>query len=110
MAFTVGNGENDDFNAAFSANSESFSAKEISPLTVSELSRQIKGIVDGSFRDVCVVGEVSSYSQPKSGHAYFTLKDENAQIDVAVWKSTLQRVDFKLANWMKLVCFGSVEV
>ena len=83
---------------------------KITPITVSELTRLIKGVVDDAFPFTCVVGEVSSLSLPSSGHAYFSLKDATSQIDVAVWKNVLSHVGFKLKNGLKLICSGRIDV
>ena len=58
-------------------------APSISPervLSVSELTGQIKGTLEGHFPSVWVSGEISNFSRPQSGHCYLTLKDDKAQI------------------------------
>ena len=57
-------------------------------LTVSQLTSLLKGVVEESFPSVWVAGEVSNFSQPNSGHCYFTLKDDTAQIRAVAWRST----------------------
>ncbi|MBR4834412.1 MAG: exodeoxyribonuclease VII large subunit, partial [Thermoguttaceae bacterium] len=79
-------------------------------LSVGELTRLLKSVVEEIFFDVCVVGEISNLSQPKSGHAYFTLKDETAQLSAAIWKSTTSKLKFDLRNGMQVVCRGRIEV
>ncbi len=79
-------------------------------LSVGELTRLLKSVVEEIFFDVCVVGEISNLSQPKSGHAYFTLKDETAQLSAAIWKSTTAKLKFDLRNGMQIVCRGRLEV
>lgn len=79
-------------------------------LSVGELTRLLKSVVEEIFFDVCVVGEISNLSQPKSGHAYFTLKDETAQLSAAIWKSTTAKLKFDLRNGMQVVCRGRIEV
>lgn len=55
--------------------------------TVSELTKHIKQIIEGNFREtVSVVGEVSNFSRASSGHIYFSLKESNCQIKVAFFK------------------------
>ena len=49
-------------------------------LSVSELTGQIKGALEGRFSGVWVSGEISNFSRPQSGHCYLTLKDDGAQI------------------------------
>ncbi len=80
------------------------------PLSVGELTRRLKSVVDDLFANVCVVGEISNLSQPRSGHAYLTLKDENAQLSAAIWRSTTSKLKFDLRNGMQVVCRGRLEV
>ena len=49
-------------------------------LTVTQLTTQIKNLLEGNFPEIWVEGEISNLSIPQSGHAYFTLKDEQSQI------------------------------
>ena len=62
-----------------------------STLSVSELTGEIKEILEGHFPDVRVEGEVSNASRSRSGHVYFTLKDESAQLSCVIWRSTRSR-------------------
>jgi len=59
------------------------------PLTVYELTRQIKRLLEETFRFVYVEGEVSNFKRHTSGHLYFTLKDEDdrASINCVMWKT-----------------------
>ena len=59
-------------------------------LTVRQLTAQIKHAVEAGFPYVWVQGEVTNVSRPASGHVYFSLKDENAQLQ-AVWFKGNQR-------------------
>jgi exodeoxyribonuclease VII large subunit len=59
---------------------------------------------------VWVAGEVSNYSRPQSGHSYFTLKDEQAQIRAVMWRSTASRLKFDLADGLDVVCHGHIDV
>lgn len=79
-------------------------------LSVGEATRLLKSVVEEIFFDVCVVGEISNLTQPRSGHAYFTLKDETAQLSTAIWKSTTAKLKFDLRNGMQVVCRGRIEV
>ncbi len=60
-------------------------------LTVAELTRQIRGTLETRFRAVWVQGEISNYKLHPSGHQYFTLKDQRAQIACVIWRDTLPR-------------------
>ncbi|MFH1550092.1 MAG: exodeoxyribonuclease VII large subunit, partial [Planctomycetota bacterium] len=79
-------------------------------LTVSELTANIKTLLEGGFKSIWVSGETSNLRMPSSGHCYFTLKDEGAQIAAVIWRSTLARVKFELKDGLKLMVRGSVTV
>jgi exodeoxyribonuclease VII large subunit len=79
-------------------------------LSVSELTDQIKGVLEGQFPAVWVSGEISNFSRPASGHCYLTLKDELAQIRAVMWRSAAGRVRFDLHDGLDVICFGSLDV
>jgi exodeoxyribonuclease VII large subunit len=79
-------------------------------LSVCQLTAQIKDVVEGSFPAVWVTGEISNLARPQSGHAYFTLKDDRAQIGAAIWRTTLGRVRFKPHDGLEVICRGRIEV
>src|SRR5262245_9259118 len=79
-------------------------------LTVAQLTAQIKNTLEGEFTSVWVVGEISNYSRPQSGHSYFTLKDDQAQIRAVMWKSAAARLKFNLADGLDVVCHGHIDV
>ena len=62
--------------------------------TVSRLNGSIKNILENSFGYIKVKGEISSLSQPSSGHIYFSLKDEKDVISAVCWKSNIPRLSF----------------
>lgn len=61
-------------------------------LTVSELNRQARHLLESSFMQVWVEGELSSLSRPSSGHWYFSLKDQRAQVRCAMFRGFNQRI------------------
>ncbi len=63
-------------------------------LSVSELNRQVKQLLEASFLQIWVEGELTSFSKPSSGHWYFTLKDDRAQIRCAMFRGHNQRLRF----------------
>ncbi len=79
-------------------------------LSVWELTAQIKDLLETSFPEVWVAGEVSNLSRPRSGHCYLTLKDEHAQLPAVLWRSTARRVRFDLHDGLEVVCRGHVDV
>jgi exodeoxyribonuclease VII large subunit len=79
-------------------------------LSISELSRRLKALVEMSFPYVCVEGEISNCQRASSGHIYFTLKDESAQIRAVLWRSAAARVRFDLHDGLHVVAAGPIEV
>ncbi len=65
-------------------------------LTISQLNRQAKRLLEGHFASVWVAGEISNLSQPSSGHWYFSLKDSGAQVRCAMFRSSNARLRFKV--------------
>jgi exodeoxyribonuclease VII large subunit len=67
-------------------------------LTVSELNRRVKRVLDSHFDFLWVEGEISNLARPGSGHWYFSLKDDRAQVRCAMFRNRNQRVRFAPAN------------
>lgn len=61
-------------------------------LSVSELNHQARHLLESSFMQVWVEGELSSFSRPSSGHWYFSLKDQKCQIRCAMFRGANQRI------------------
>ena len=80
------------------------------PLSVSDLTQQIRTIVETQFDSVWVVGQVSNLTYHRSGHVYFTLKDEGAQLPAVIWKTSVSKIKFKLTEGMEIVCRGRLTV
>lgn len=80
------------------------------PLSVAALTAQIKSTLEGRFTDVWVAGEVSNFSRPQSGHCYFTLKDDHAQVRAVMWRGSASRLRFDLKDGLELVCHGAIDV
>jgi exodeoxyribonuclease VII large subunit len=78
--------------------------------TVSELTEGIKGTLEGTFPAVWVEGEISNLRVPSSGHAYFTLKDEGAQLSAVLFRGRGRRVRFELEDGMHVLAFGGLDV
>ncbi len=80
-------------------------------LTVSELTDRIQGVLETEFLDVWVEGEVSNLRfMPSSGHFYFSLKDDKAQIKAVVWRSDARYLKFRPQDGMKVVARGQLRV
>ena len=78
--------------------------------TVSQITTKLKTIVEDQFPLVWISGEISNFSIPRSGHYYFTLKDQNAQINAVMFRMQNNRLAFKPANGMQVTGFGRVTV
>ncbi len=79
-------------------------------LTVTQLTHQIRNLLEGTFPDVWVEGEVSNLTAPQSGHIYFTLKDEQAQARAVLFRSAQRHLKFTLQHGMQVICRGRVSV
>src|SRR5688572_26742845 len=69
-----------------------FEGTERLTLSVSDLTASIRGTLEKGFASVCVEGEISNFRPHTSGHWYFTLKDEFAQVRAACYRSSNQRI------------------
>jgi exodeoxyribonuclease VII large subunit len=78
--------------------------------TVSELTASIKAALEEGFPMVWVEGEISNLRTPGSGHAYFTLKDEGAQVSAVLFRGRGRRVRFDLEDGMQVLAFGGLDV
>ncbi|PIQ88970.1 MAG: exodeoxyribonuclease VII large subunit [Candidatus Omnitrophica bacterium CG11_big_fil_rev_8_21_14_0_20_42_13] len=86
-------------------------SKERKVLTVSQLTQDIKLILENTFSDVWVEGEISNFKAYPSGHFYFTLKDENAAINAVIFGASFNKqIKFKFENGLKVICFGRIGV
>jgi exodeoxyribonuclease VII large subunit len=79
-------------------------------LTISELTRVIKGLLEEAFPSVWVVGQISNYRPASSGHIYLTLKDAEAQVPAVLWRSLVQRLRFEPRDGLSVVVRGRIEV
>jgi exodeoxyribonuclease VII large subunit len=75
--------------------------------TVSEIAQAVRRTVEDEFGNVRVRGEISGFKgQHSSGHAYFTLKDENAAIEAVIWKTAWVRLLFKPQEGLEVIATG----
>ena len=77
---------------------------------VSELTRRIKGTLEGAFGSVWVEGEISNFRKPASGHAYFTLKDATSQLRAVMFRSALAGVQLPLKDGLLVRGYGQITV
>jgi exodeoxyribonuclease VII large subunit len=79
-------------------------------LTVTALTERLAGVLETEFFDVWVEGEVSNLTMAASGHWYFSLKDQNAQVRAVVWKTATRLIKWKPREGMKVLARGGVRV
>ena len=87
-----------------------FDAARPRALSVGELTRQLKAALEPRFRDVWVAGEVSNARRQASGHLYFTLKDQEAQLAAVIWAGNARRLRFELCDGVAVIARGFVEI
>ncbi|MCI5141286.1 MAG: exodeoxyribonuclease VII large subunit, partial [Candidatus Electrothrix sp. ATG1] len=78
--------------------------------SVSELTRSIKAMMEGRFSFISVAGEISGLRRPASGHMYFTLKDDQAQIKAVLFKMQQRYLQQQPKDGDMVVCLGRVSV
>ena len=79
-------------------------------LTVSALTIELRAVLEERFPAVWVEGEISNFRLYGSGHAYFTLKDAEAQLRCVLFRNRGRRIKFEPADGLHVMAFGSVEV
>src|SRR5438876_1840768 len=78
--------------------------------SVSELTRNIRNTLEAKFSAVWVQGEISNYKLHPSGHQYFTLKDQRAQISCVIWRDTIVPPRQALVDGTQVQVYGTVTV
>jgi exodeoxyribonuclease VII large subunit len=79
-------------------------------LSVAQLIAGVRGLLEDGVGRVWVAGEVSNLHRAASGHCYFTLKDEGAQLRAALFRATARRLPFEPENGLSLLVYGDVTV
>ena len=100
-------------NLLFATAGNLFRKKTLMPeqiLTVSELTSDVKSLLENNFSSVSVRGEISNFKLPSSGHIYMTLKDEGAQIPAVIWKNIRMRLSANLKDGLEIIARGRLEV
>ncbi len=87
-----------------------FDETERKPLTVSQLTNSIRIALESRFAAVWVEGEISNFKAHSSGHWYFTLKDQNAQLRAKCFRSTNARIRFRPADGLHVRARGKLSI
>jgi exodeoxyribonuclease VII large subunit len=78
--------------------------------TVSQLTAEIKTLLERNFESLWVEGEISNVRLPSSGHLYFTLKDESAQVRGVMFRLQTRLLKFEPADGLQVICYGRLSV
>ena len=79
-------------------------------ISVGELNRSAKYLLEKNFNNVSVIGEISNLSRPSSGHIYFTLKDEDGAIRCAMFKNRNINLNFRPQDGDQCLLKGQVSI
>jgi exodeoxyribonuclease VII large subunit len=80
------------------------------PYSVSEITAQVKGLLEESLPACWVEGEISQYTHHSSGHRYFTLKDGTSQLSAVMFKWQAAKLSFEPEQGMQALVYGHVSV
>ena len=83
---------------------------DVPTITVTELTRSIKQVLEEGFPFFSVTGEISNFRPASSGHWFFTLKDEGAQIGCVIFRSNAWKVTFTPQDGDKVTITGSLDL
>ena len=78
--------------------------------SVSELTKNIRSILEESFQSIWVEGEVSNFIKHQSGHMYFSIKDKESVIACIFFRGANASLKFEIKDGMKVLCFGKISV
>ncbi len=78
--------------------------------TVSDLTGEIRLLLEGSFSGIWVEGEVSNFHQHSSGHLYFTLKDQESQIRAVMFRNQNRQLRFRPQDGLAVLVYGALSV
>jgi exodeoxyribonuclease VII large subunit len=76
--------------------------------TVSELTQDIKLVLETTLGNVWVEGEISNFRRHSSGHCYFSLKDANALLPVVMFRNRRSQIKFQLQDGLAVILFGRI--
>src|SRR5262249_6577713 len=91
-------------------NPVAFIPEGVKVLSVSELTAEVKGLLEDAYPAVWVAGEVSNLARPSSGHLYLTLKDAQSQLRAVIWRGIGLRLRFDVRDGLEVIARGRVSV
>jgi len=78
--------------------------------SITELTNEIKRLLEDRYPFIWVYGEISNLNIPSSGHLYFTLKDANSRINAIIFKGQLRNIKFRPENGTSVIGFGRLSL
>jgi len=87
-----------------------FLANKTAVLSVSQLNREVQALLEKNFFSIKIEGEISNLSRPSSGHLYFSLKDDRAQVRCALFRRQAQKLNFTLENGLQIQASANVSL
>ena len=79
-------------------------------LTVSQLTAQIKNLIESNYASIVVRGEISNFTHHSSGHMYFTLKDSHSELRAVMFKGSNNGLTFSPKNGLDVIAKGKLSV
>ena len=77
--------------------------------TVSQLTSSIKIVLEDSFQNIWIDGEISNF-KAVAGHFYFTLKDDKSELKCVFFKSSNEKIKFEIKDGMQVLCCGKISI
>ncbi|MFC1576400.1 exodeoxyribonuclease VII large subunit [Candidatus Omnitrophota bacterium] len=85
-------------------------AQEKHIYTVSQLTRNIRAVLEDSFGAVWIEGEISNFVKHQSGHMYFSIRDKESVLSCVMFRRSNADLKFEIKNGMQVLCFGRISV
>ncbi len=85
-------------------------SRDLDILSVSQLTRRVKTLLENEVGRVWVAGEISNFRASSAGHLYFTLKDSQSQVDVVMFRGRAASLQFEPASGLEVIVHGQVSV
>ncbi|MFO0913164.1 MAG: exodeoxyribonuclease VII large subunit [Pirellulales bacterium] len=79
-------------------------------LSVWQVNTLVRDVLQAALPSVTVAGEITDLARPQSGHLYFTLKDDQAQLRAVMWRGSAAQLRVALRDGMAVVCEGTLDV
>ena len=104
----------DDWTLQYDADGSEFDLEPPRTISVGDLTESIKMLLEGTFGDVWVEGEITDVTRARSGHIYCTIKDDRSVIRGVIWRGTAAKIERSLGSSIRggqsVLCRGDVEV